>query len=95
MTEGLRTITSWNGRLKRLPYVVVLVAVFIAVAILKMIIGGTLGSVLAFAGQILLIPSQIKRLHDIGWTPWLCVLSFIPVLGFILAVLLIFFPGKK
>jgi len=95
MFDGIKTLTSWNGRLKRLPYFMVIVVIFIAVTILGAIFGGTMGKVIAYAGQILLIPSQIKRMHDIGWNPWFLLLSLLPFVGFILAVLLLFVPGKK
>lgn len=95
MFDGIKTLTSWNGRLKRLPYFMVLVFIFIAVTVLGAVFGGKASTVIAYAGQILLIPSQIKRLHDIGWSPWLLLLSLIPFVGFILALLLLFVPGKK
>ena len=95
MFDGVKTITSWQGRLKRWPYFIVLVFVLVAVTVLGAIFGGTAGKASAFLGQLLLIPSQIKRIRDIGWNPWILLLSLVPVLGFVLALLLLFFPGKK
>ena len=95
MFEGVKTITSWNGRLQRMPYLMVLVVIFIAVTVLGAVFGGTMGKVIAYAGQILLIPSQIKRMRDIGWNPWFLLLSLVPFVGLILAILLLLVPGKK
>ena len=36
---------------------------------------------------------NIQRLHDLNKTGWLCVLNFIPLVNFYVAVLVIFFPG--
>ena len=95
MFSGVKTILDWKGRLGRLQFLGVLIVVFIAVTILGAVFSATMGKVIAFLGQLSLIPSQIKRLRDIGWTPWLVILSFVPVVGFILALLLLFVPGKK
>ena len=95
MFDGVKTLISWDGRLKRLQYLVVLITIVISVTILGAIFGGKMGTIIAFAGQILLIPSQIKRIRDIGWNPWIWLISLIPYVGIILGLLLLFVPGKK
>ena len=36
----------------------------------------------------------IKRLRDIKWSPWLCLLGFIPYIVIIFRILLLFIKGK-
>ena len=35
----------------------------------------------------------VKRAHDIGWTGWMVLLLFIPIVGLIFWILLLFKPG--
>jgi uncharacterized membrane protein YhaH (DUF805 family) len=37
----------------------------------------------------------VKRLHDIGWTGWLYLLSFVPIAGLVIAVVTLFIPGNQ
>jgi len=38
---------------------------------------------------------DIQRLHDINLSGWIVLVKFIPVVGFILPIILIFIPGDK
>ena len=38
--------------------------------------------------------TTIKRLRDIKWSPWLCLLGFIPYIVIIFRILLLFIKGK-
>lgn len=47
---------------------------------------------------LLLWPSiaiTVKRLHDIGWTGWLALLSLVPIAGFVIVVVNWFIPGNQ
>ncbi|MBB5213120.1 DUF805 domain-containing protein [Microbulbifer hydrolyticus] len=43
----------------------------------------------------LVLAPTVKRLHDVGLSGWFCVSVFIPNLGLIPMVLLVFWPGKS
>jgi uncharacterized membrane protein YhaH (DUF805 family) len=38
---------------------------------------------------------MIQRLHDLNHSGWMCLLAFIPLVGFIFALYVIFAPGTK
>ena len=48
-----------------------------------------------FVVGILEIFAIIKRLRDIGWTPWLCLIGFIPYVVIVMQLLLIIIKGKE
>lgn len=37
----------------------------------------------------------VRRLHDLAWSGWWYLLAFLPVVGFVLAVILVFAPGTR
>ena len=90
---------SWEGRICRRQYLLVLILVWIvSVILMNMIVSiGNKGLIQAFLWFIclILIPTQIKRLHDIGWSGWIILLALIPGINLILGLGLFLFSGTK
>ena len=59
---------------------------------------GTLG-ILLLVYMVLVtyigIVTAIKRLRDIGWSPWLVLLFLVPIVNLILGLLLLVMPSKE
>lgn len=61
----------------------------------SMMLGGFLLLVMALLVTVVAIQFSIKRLHDIGWSGWLLLISFVPVLGSIFQLLILVLPGSS
>lgn len=91
---------SWGGRICRRQYLLAFILVVFGTAVIVSgISGGQIGDGLALTFQLLtsllLLPSQIKRLHDIGWSGWIILLGIIPGINLILGLGLLIFSGTK
>ena len=88
---------SWEGRICRRQYFLALVVVVIATVMLMVATNGDEGvaQALFFLSQLALFPSQIKRLHDIGWSGWAVLLAVIPGINVLLGLGLFIFSGTK
>jgi uncharacterized membrane protein YhaH (DUF805 family) len=101
--DPLRVFTS-DGRIGRMRYLIwsatllmcllpVLLALVVTIKSSPM--GGSLlivVAVLVFGIMSLII--SIKRLHDLGWSGWLWLLNFVPVLGSFFSLVLLILPGN-
>ena len=58
-------------------------------------IGVVLGGAALIAFMILSVQIAVQRLHDIGWSGWLWLLTLVPVVGSLLPFVLIFCPGNS
>lgn len=57
---------------------------------------GVLGAVTAFiAFNVVSIQISVQRLHDLGWSGWLWLLNFVPVVGGLFLLVLIVSPGSN
>ena len=61
----------------------------------SMVLGSILLAVICLAAIVIGIQISVKRLHDIGWSGWLLLIAFIPVVGNIFQFLLLVLPGSK
>lgn len=61
----------------------------------SMMLGGFLIVAMALLVSVVAIQFSVKRLHDIGWSGWLLLISFVPVLGSIFQLLILLLPGSK
>ncbi|MBR3631693.1 MAG: DUF805 domain-containing protein [Elusimicrobiaceae bacterium] len=91
---------SWEGRICRRQYLLAFILIVFGTAILAAGVSDGRGSegaaqVLMFLAQLALIPTQIKRLHDIGWSGWIILLALIPGINLILGLGLFLFSGTK
>ena len=72
---NLKELFSLNGRMRRKHYLVVYfaaVALVVIIGFLQRATGSRL-SVLSFIVVAALIPSSVRRLHDIGYSGWLVI----------------------
>lgn len=100
---GELEVFSLEGRIGRLRYLawsLVLMATALAlfgVAGMGFAISETVGGVLlAIVGIGMLgisVLLGVQRLHDMGWSGWLWLLNLVPVVGGVLALLLLVVPG--
>lgn len=59
------------------------------------IIGGILAIPVVIAAVTVSVMIGVQRLHDIGWSGWLWLLNFIPLVGGIFAILMMVIPGTQ
>ena len=84
---------AWSLSLTLLGFAALLAAVagyFITPAI-----GYLLGAVTVIAAVTVGIMIGVQRLHDIGWSGWLLLLTLIPYLGSLFSLILMLMPGGK
>lgn len=96
------TVHGRIGRLRYLAYTSVASLVILAVMLVVMLGLAMVSPMLAMAGMILVIPMlaitvvmAIRRLNDMGWSGWWCLLTFVPFVGIIPSLILLFYPGDK
>jgi uncharacterized membrane protein YhaH (DUF805 family) len=58
------------------------------------ILGGLLIAIAGIAVMVAGIMFGVQRLHDIGWSGWLLLLSLVPVVGGVFSLLLFIIPGS-
>lgn len=102
---GELKVFSVEGRIGRVRYL----GWSMAMMLVAMLAYGVAGGVMAVSptvGGILMIPVVIatvvvavqigvQRLHDIGWSGWLWLVNFIPVVGSVFALLMLLIPGSQ
>jgi uncharacterized membrane protein YhaH (DUF805 family) len=58
------------------------------------ILGGLLMVVLGISVMVVGIMFGVQRLHDIGWSGWLLLLTLVPIVGGVFSLLLFIIPGS-
>lgn len=58
------------------------------------ILGGILIVVLGIAAMVVGIMFGVQRLHDIGWSGWLLLVTLVPVVGGVFSLLMFIIPGS-
>jgi uncharacterized membrane protein YhaH (DUF805 family) len=58
------------------------------------ILGGLLMLLLAIAVAVVGIMFGVQRLHDIGWSGWLLLVTLVPVVGGVFSLLMFIIPGS-
>ena len=104
----LRTCFSFFGRMNRSEYATVyfgsifaLVAAFVVAFGLFHAFGDgntiAIFSLFAFIGacKLATLAALAKRLHDVGASGGLCLVAFIPAVGVLLCLVMLFVPGTK
>ncbi len=101
---GELKVFSTDGRIGRLRYLawyLVLslgaVALFAIAAMgfaMSQIIGGVLIAVVTIGMMVVAVQMSVQRLHDIGWSGWLLLLSIVPIIGGVFSLLLLVVPGS-
>jgi uncharacterized membrane protein YhaH (DUF805 family) len=59
------------------------------------IIGGILMIPVVIGTVVISVMFGVQRLHDIGWSGWLWLLNFVPVVGSVFAILMLVIPGTQ
>jgi uncharacterized membrane protein YhaH (DUF805 family) len=101
--HGELKVLTVNGRIGRLRYLAWSIALMLLAMLAYAIAAGVMALV-PLVGGILMIPLVIgtvvisvmigvQRLHDIGWSGWLWLLNFVPVVGSVFAILMLVVPG--
>ena len=105
--DHMADISIWGieGRLGRMRFIAWSLVLMLAMApamlfgtlIMQssMMFGGFLIVAMALLVSVVAIQFSVKRLHDIGWSGWLLLVSFVPVLGSIFQLLILLLPGSK
>ncbi|MCB1889900.1 MAG: DUF805 domain-containing protein [Rhodocyclaceae bacterium] len=87
---------SFEGRMPRLSYLLGGLAL-ILLTVVVMSIAATLGPILAgIAMVVMMVPMfrmSVMRLHDFNWSGWWSLLLFVPFVGNLVALILMFMPG--
>ncbi|WP_428060157.1 DUF805 domain-containing protein [Candidatus Avelusimicrobium stercoris] len=91
--EALNHFFDWEGRICRRQFLFLFILSIVAGCVLMSMLGNGSYGVILVGISLLLIPNYVKRLHDIGWSGWLIVLSFIPLAGMILFLLMLILGG--
>jgi uncharacterized membrane protein YhaH (DUF805 family) len=103
------TFTGRIGRLRYLAWTMALMLVLMGVAsvfvsigwslialtsTVGLIIGGLFGTAIGIAFIVVGIQISVQRLHDLGWSGWLYLLTLVPFVGGLFAILLAILPGN-
>ena len=106
MMDSLAYMASYKRRVKRkeffFSYVVILI--FIVVSWITCARGfdensansdlmGTIGVLLVLFGYWMLFANYVSRIRDIGKSPWLALLFFVPLINFFFLLYLFFAPS--
>ncbi|WP_271410411.1 DUF805 domain-containing protein [Pseudomonas sp. Q1-7] len=100
---GELKVLGTSGRIGRVRYLGWSMALMLAFLPIGGVILGsfalseTLASLLAIAACVALVVVSVcigvQRLHDMGWSGWLWLLNFVPIVGSVFALLMLFMPG--
>ncbi|RJG12247.1 DUF805 domain-containing protein [Pseudomonas cavernicola] len=89
------------GRLRYLAWYLLLslgaVALFAIAAMgfaMSQIIGGVLIAAVTIGMVVVAVQMSVQRLHDIGWSGWLLLLSIVPIIGSVFSLLMLVVPGS-
>lgn len=96
---------SVQGRIGRLRYLawsmvlslaaLGLLTVAGAIFAFSSLLGIPLMAVLAIGFLVVTVQIGVQRLHDIGWSGWLMLLTLVPVVGSIFPLVMLLMPGSK
>ncbi|MHA6495484.1 DUF805 domain-containing protein [Pseudomonas borbori] len=100
---GALKVFTTEGRVGRLRYLawslglmlacIPVFAIAAAGFAISEVLGGLLVGVVVIAMMVVAVQIGVQRLHDIGWSGWLFLLNFIPLVGSVLALLMLVVPG--
>ena len=98
-------VFSVSGRIGRVRYLGWTMAMLLCMLPMLLLFAGAsaissaLGTLIMAAGVIAMIVIGVfigvQRLHDIGWSGWLWLLNFVPVIGSVFALLMLIIPGTQ
>ncbi|MDG9926081.1 MULTISPECIES: DUF805 domain-containing protein [unclassified Pseudomonas] len=59
------------------------------------VLGGILMIPVLIGAVVVSVMIGVQRLHDIGWSGWLWLLNFVPLVGSVFAILMLVIPGTQ
>lgn len=59
-----------------------------------LVIGGLVGTAIGIAFIVVSVQISVQRLHDLGWSGWLYLLTLVPFVGGLFPILLAVLPGN-
>lgn len=102
---GELKVFSVSGRIGRLRYLawfmtslfayIGLLGISGIVTSISTVVGGALTLLIVLGLIVVWVQMGVQRLHDIGWTGWLLLLSLVPFVQFVFALLIMVMPGTK
>ncbi|VXC92883.1 conserved membrane hypothetical protein [Pseudomonas sp. 8Z] len=102
---GELKVFSISGRIGRIRYLGWCMAMLLCMLPLSLLFVGAsaissiLGTLILAIGVIAMLAVGvfigIQRLHDIGWSGWLWLINFVPVVGGFFSLLILIVPGTK
>jgi uncharacterized membrane protein YhaH (DUF805 family) len=102
---GELNVFTTEGRIGRLRYlawslvlVLACIPVFAATAIgfaISEILGAILVGLAVIAMLVVAVQIGVQRLHDIGWSGWLYLLTLVPIVGAVMSLLMLVVPGSE
>lgn len=97
--NALKQYADFDGRWTRTQYWMFFLFYFIFAVVVSIIDGVLgLGILTPLYGLALLIPSiaaAVRRLHDTGRSGWWVLISFVPLIGAIILIVLLAMPSKE
>ena len=98
-TLAFVTLLNSEGRINRRQYLFmatlcVLTMMFLGAIAAAADAGGVIG-LFSLIIALLMIPTQVKRLHDMDMSGWLVLIGLIPFLNSILGLCLLLIPGTE
>ncbi|GLZ89327.1 hypothetical protein Pres01_53780 [Metapseudomonas resinovorans] len=100
---GELKVLGTSGRIGRVRYLGWSMALMLAFLPIGGVILGSFALSDALAGLLTLVACLalvvvsvcigVQRIHDIGWSGWLWLLNFVPIVGSVFALLMLFMPG--
>lgn len=102
---GALKVFTTDGRIGRVRYLgwsmgmmllaMLAYAISAGLMLASPILGGILMIPLVIAAVVVTVMIGVQRLHDIGWSGWLWLVNFVPVVGSVFAILMLVVPGTQ
>jgi len=102
---GTLKVFTTDGRIGRVRYLgwsmgmmllaMLAYAISAGLMLASPILGGILMIPLVIAAVVVTVMIGVQRLHDIGWSGWLWLVNFVPVVGSVFAILMLVVPGTQ
>ncbi|MGY3404194.1 DUF805 domain-containing protein [Bradyrhizobium sp. 131] len=96
--DVLQAFFSFRGRINRCEYSFVLVGALVTLAIAFIATASHLKGLTGISIILckwMLLAALAKRFHDVGWSGWCCLLSFVPMVGIVTYFVLLGIEGTS
>jgi len=90
----MRKYVAFNGRAGMREYWMFMVVNVVTAIVLAAISAGILGIVYVLGTVVPMFSAMARRFHDQGRSGWMCLIGFVPIVGQVLAFVLLLLPGE-